>query len=154
MITLMYTGVDSSEWTLVGERQGAQGAEAKDVKGFVASIDATVEARPARTGHVVSGFTVPPMTGTLDLTVSSQLVDDETRELDEIFDALARAWSPLVDGELTWVSDRGVLMRTRARAPCRITRNALSCASCATSGQTGRFRRRASSSSSRRFARR
>lgn len=115
MITLAYAGVDFSEWTLVGERQGAQGAEAAKVSGFIASPDTTVEARPARTGHVVSGFTVPPMTGTLDLTVSSQLVDGETRELDDIFDALALAWSPLVDGELTWVSDRGVLMRTRAR---------------------------------------
>ena len=62
MITLAYAGVDSSECTLVGERQGAQGAEAQNVKGFVASIDATVEARPARTGHVVSGFTVPAKT--------------------------------------------------------------------------------------------
>lgn len=115
MITLTYTGVDSSEWTLVGERQGAEGAEAAKVSGFIASTDTTVEARPARVGHVVSGFTVPPMTGTLDLTVSSQLVDGEARELDEIFAALARAWSPLADGELAWRSDRGVLMRTAAR---------------------------------------
>lgn len=115
MITLTYSGVNSSEWTLVGERQGAEGAEAAKVSGFIGSPDTTVEARAARTGHVVAGFSVPPMTGTLDLTVSSQLVDGEDRALDEIFDALALAWSPLADGELTWRSDRGVLMRTRAR---------------------------------------
>lgn len=115
MITLTYSGINGSQWTLVGERQGAEGVLASKVSGFVSSPDVTFEAAAARTGHREVGHSVGAMTGTLDVSVSPMWVESHTPALDELVHDFARAWSTLADGELLWIDDAGMLLRTPAR---------------------------------------
>lgn len=114
MITLTYTGVDGSHWEYVGPEQGREGVVAAKVTGFVADPAVTFEATPAQAGEDAVGWVLGSMTGALDLNVSP-LFTAAGGDLHRLFDRLGRAWSKLADGELTWRSDAGVLMRTRAR---------------------------------------
>lgn len=114
MITLTYTGVDGSHWEYVGPGQGREGVVAAKVTGFVADPTVTYESTPAQAGEDAVGWVLGSMTGALDLNVSP-LLSTTGGDLHRLFDRLGRAWSKLADGELTWRSDAGVLMRTRAR---------------------------------------
>lgn len=114
MITLTYTGVNGSHWELVGPEQGREGVVAAKLDGFVADPEVAYEPTPAQTGEDAAGWVLGSMTGSLDLNVSP-LFMATGGDLHRLFDRLGRAWSKLADGDLTWRSDAGVLMRTRAR---------------------------------------
>lgn len=114
MITLTYTGPDSSHWELVGDGQGREGVVAAKPDGFVADPDVTFEPTPGQAGEDAAGWVLGSMRGTLDLNVSP-LFMAAGGDLHRLFERLGRSWSKLADGELTWQSDAGVLMRTRAR---------------------------------------
>ena len=114
MITLTYTGVDGSHWEYVGEGQGREGVVAAKVDGFVADPSMTYEPTPGQAGEDAVGYVLGSMMGSLDLNVST-IFQQAGGELHRLFDQVGRSWSKLSDGELTWRSDAGVLMRTRAR---------------------------------------
>lgn len=114
MITLTYTGPDGSHWELVGEQQGREGAVAENLEGFVADPAVTFEHTPGQAGEDAAGWVLGSMTGAIDLNVSPMFISGGG-DLHRLYDRLGRAWSKLADGELTWRSDAGVLMRTRAR---------------------------------------
>lgn len=113
-ITLTYRGPDGSQWEYVGVDQGREGIVAAKVEGFVADPDVTFEPTPSQAGEMAAGWVLGSMKGTLDLNVSPLFLESD-ESLHRLYDRVGRSWSKLADGELTWRSDAGVLMRTRAR---------------------------------------
>ena len=115
MIELTYRGIDGSEWSIVGDGQGLEGAVATGVEGFVAEPDVTLEYGATSLGQVATGYSLPPMKGTLTLGLSTRWDRARASSLSDVHARLGRAWSRLADGELVWRDSAGVVMRTRAR---------------------------------------
>lgn len=115
MYTVTYRGVDGSLWQLAGHQGGAQGVTLASVAGLVGSASASTTTAPGRVGVVRTGVpVVPVMAGTVRVVVSGADASPK-RPTPGVMRAWRRAWSHLVDGELSISSSETSVVRAAVR---------------------------------------